>query len=83
MKRKTETIEITYKVFESGEVVTPGSDRCILESGRHYIVDHFVHPSLPFDLDGTVFVEGRKTGVSAEYLIPVTQKQEKTHQKIT
>ena len=67
MKTASETYIFEWKVFEPGDRVSPTSTRCVLPPGV-YIVEEFHNPLIPFELDGTVFVEGHRTGVSAEYL---------------
>lgn len=70
MKIREVTITVKYKVFEVGELVKPTSSRCVLPPGV-YVVTKFIPPPIPYALDGTVFVEGKKYGVSAEYLTSV------------
>ena len=68
MTRATCTLELEWTVFEPGDQVSPTSSRCPLEPGI-YTVTEFFPPLLPYCQEGTVFVEGHKYGVSAEYLI--------------
>jgi hypothetical protein len=68
MRVETITFEVSYKVFDVGEKVRPSSNRCTLEPGV-YTVTSCVTPSFPGDYT-IVFVEGHRTGVSAEYLVP-------------
>lgn len=70
MKTREVTVTIKYKVFEVGELVEPASPRCVLPPGV-YVVTRFIPPAIPYALDGTVFVEGERYGVSAEYLTSV------------
>ena len=53
--------------LQVGELVKPTSSRCVLPPGV-YVVERFIPPTVPFALDGTVFVKGERYGVSAEYL---------------
>lgn len=64
------TYLVRYKVFTPGEVVRPTSRRCPLDEGE-YVVTRFVPPLSPGD-EPIVFVEGRRTGVEAEYLTSVS-----------
>ncbi len=64
------TYLVRYKVFTPGEVVRPTSRRCPLDEGE-YVVTRYVPPLSPGD-DPIVFVEGRRTGVEAEYLTSVS-----------
>lgn len=64
------TYLVRYKVFTPGEVVRPTYRRCPLDEGE-YVVSRYVPPLSPGD-DPIVFVEGRRTGVEAEYLTSVS-----------
>ncbi len=64
------TYLVRYKVFTPGEVVRPTSRRCPLDEGE-YVVTRYVPPLSPGD-EPIVFVEGRRTGVEAEYLTSVS-----------
>lgn len=66
MKIREITWTETYKEFEVGEKVKPNSNRCPLAFGV-YTVTEFFPPLHPGD-SSIVFVEGRLTGVSTEYL---------------
>jgi len=66
----TEHYTFNYKTFEPGDFVGPTSKRCPLDPGRYKVVK-FVKPLIPYETDGIVFVEGKKTGISAEYLAKV------------
>lgn len=58
------------KVFAVDDIVQPTSHRCPLPPGEYRVIE-FIEPIVPFELFGTVFVEGHKFGVGAEYLIVV------------
>ena len=75
MRFVEKTVTITYKEFEVGELVKPSSPRCVLPQGV-YRVTKFLAPMVPHETDGIVFVEGRSTGISAEYLMPVEDEDE-------
>lgn len=66
MEIKEMVFTYTVKVFDVGEVGTPTSARCPLKMGQKYKVTECIVPRTPGDC--IVFVEGRSTGVSAEYL---------------
>ena len=68
MKEKTVTVEITFKVFEVGDRVMPASSRSVLPPGI-WTVSSFHETVIPHETVGTVFVEGRRYGYSAEHLI--------------
>lgn len=70
MQIRQATVVVEYKWFEVGEEVMPCSPRCSLEMGKVYIVKGCHEPRYSGD-DAFVFVEGKDTGVSAEYLMPV------------
>lgn len=84
MKRVTKTIEITYDVYESGELVKPSSPCCPLMPGVYRVtrciepVDIWTH-GLPNTEFCTVFVEGHEYGISAEYLMLVEEKEHGGH----
>ena len=68
MKIKSETITVTWRAFEPGDLVVPSSPRSVLEQGKVYKVSYFLDPCLPYDTLGVVFVEGHKYGLNPEYL---------------
>ena len=68
MRMETVTHTETFKVFDVGELVSPTSGRCPLDPGV-YVVTQYHRPLFPGD-QPTVFVAGRTTGLSAEYLQP-------------
>ena len=70
MRTEKYTFEVEYRMFDVGEQVTPTSPRSPLEMGKVYTVTRCVAPFRPLD-DSVVFVEGRETGVSADYLTTV------------
>ena len=67
MKIKSETITFEWKAYEPGDRVKPSSPKCSLPPGI-YTVRKFYDPSLPFECDGTVILEGRKFGFNASHL---------------
>jgi hypothetical protein len=69
MKWCKETFVVEYKMFDVGEKIKPTSNRCPLEEGVYTVVECHA-PRFPGD-DSVVFVEGRATGVSTEYLTNV------------
>jgi len=66
MWHETITHTETYKMFDVGVLVSPTSNRSPLESGK-YRVTSCTPPRFPGD-SSTIFVEGRLTGLSTEYL---------------
>lgn len=64
-----------YKVFEVGERVRPTSPRCPLDPGV-YTVSKYVRP-LFYDDTPVVFVEGRDTGLTVEYLESADAEKDK------
>ena len=67
MKLREITYTQTYKEFEVGEKVRATSNRCPLLMDRVYTVTEFSPPRYPGD-GGVIFVEGRLTGLSTEYV---------------
>lgn len=70
MKRVTEVVEITYKMFDIGEMVVANSSRCILEMGREYEVVRCRSPLIPYATDSIIFVVGLDHGINTEYVSP-------------
>jgi len=70
MKRVTETVEITYKLFDIGEMVVANSVRCGLEMGREYEVTECIPPLIPYETDSIIFVTGLDHGIDTEYVSP-------------
>ena len=60
-----------YKMFEVGERIVPTSRRCSLNPGI-YVVTKCVAPICAGD-ESVVFVEGRDTGISTEYVTAVQE----------
>lgn len=71
MKRKTVTVEVSWKVFEPGELVTSTSRRCPLDYGVIYEVEGCSDPLIPKQGGSVVFLKGREFGVDTEYLTSV------------
>lgn len=67
MRLRTFWSRETYKTFDVGEEVTATSPRCVLPSGEVHVVTECVAPFFAGE-ESIVFVEGRPTGFSAEYL---------------
>lgn len=70
--KRTKTFEYTYNYFAPGTLVRPTSPRCSLEDGMAYKVTRCIEPMYAGD-KCVIFVEGRKTGVSTEYLTEVDE----------
>lgn len=65
--KRTKDFTIEYNYFEPGTLVTPTSNRCPLEYGKTFKITMCREPMWPGD-DCVVFVRGRTTGISSEYL---------------
>lgn len=65
--KRSKTFTITFNYFEPGTYVTPTSRRCVLEPGTIHKVIECHEPLFPGE-DAIVFVEGKRTGLSTEYL---------------
>lgn len=72
MRIETRAYEVSYRMFDVGERITPTSNRCPLEMGEVYVVTGCSSPIHGGD-DAVVFVEGRPYGVSTEYLTTVKE----------
>jgi hypothetical protein len=65
-----------YAVFEPGEFVTAVSPRSPLDIGVRYKVVEYIHPNIECgERAGTIFVEGQRTGLSTEYVVPWIRKE--------
>lgn len=82
MKTKTKTVEITYKIFEPGDLVVPTSHRFPLPHNV-YVVTEFYEPNVPHELDGTVFLKDRQFGQSAEFLRLATENEVRKYGMLT
>lgn len=72
-RTKVITMKFEYIEYRPGDIVTPTSTKSSLEMGTNYKVDKFFAPYFEEgDLHGMVWVEGRRYGVSCEYLKLVT-----------
>jgi len=77
-RTKTFTIDVEYNYFEPGALVTPTSNRSVLDRGRVYCVLSCREPLTHLDNDCVVFVKPnpdgvpRKWGVSTYYLREVS-----------
>lgn len=69
MRYETITWTEKYKIFDVGERVIATSPRCSLAPGWIYVVTKYIPPTCPGD-HPVVFVEGRETGINAEYVGP-------------
>jgi hypothetical protein len=72
MTIETKTFEVKYKRFEVGERVKSGSPRCPLAPGQVYVVTRWLGPLTSDDI-AIIYVEGRVTGISAEYVVPAEE----------
>jgi hypothetical protein len=68
------TFQIEYNYFEKGEVITPTSPRSPLTVGTLYTVQETRRPMF-YGEEPVVFVVGRDTGVSGEYLREATPEE--------
>jgi hypothetical protein len=67
VKRRTLTYETTYFEFEPGEKIIATSPRSPLEQGKVYTVREF-HPPRIYGDEPIIFLEGRRTGITSEYV---------------
>jgi hypothetical protein len=72
--KKIKTFTSEYLYFEPGTLVTPTSHRSSLEYGKTYTVTECHEPRFAGD-PSIVFVLGKNTGVSCEYLKEVSDVQ--------